>query len=96
MLKKLLSLAAVALLTLSFAGSVLADPVKGKVTAVERGGRGVTVESGGKKVTLRISNSSTDLEGVGDRSEIKVGMMVEGDYDPGDRNTAGKLKVMKK
>ena len=96
MLKKLLSLAAVALLTLSFAGSVLAEPVKGKVTKVENDGRAVTVDNGGKSVTLRISGSSTELSGVGDRGEIKAGMMVSGEYDPGDRNTASKLKVSKK
>jgi len=96
MLKKLLSLVAVALLTLSVAGSVMADPVKGKVTKVERGGRSVTVDSGGKSVTLRISGSSTELSGVGGRGDIKVGMTVSGEYDPGDRNTASKLKVSKK
>ena len=95
MFKKLLSLAAVALLTLSIAGSVMADPVKGKVTKVERDGRAVHVDSGGKVIELRISGSGTELEGVGDRGEIAVGMMVEGEYDPGDRNTASKLKVSK-
>ena len=96
MFKKLLTLAAVSLLTLSFAGAVLADPVKGKVTKVENDGRAVTVMSGKKEITLRISGSGTELSGVGDRGGIKVGMTVSGEYDPGDRNTASKLKVSKK
>ena len=95
MLKKIFSFVAVALLTLSFVGSVMAEAFKGKITKVENEGRAVTVKSGGKDITLRISGSGTELSGVGDRGEIKAGMMAEGDYDPADRNTASKLKISK-
>jgi hypothetical protein len=96
MKKSLTTILAVAFLTLSFAGAVLAEMIKGKVSKVDNGGRAVTVKAkDGKEVTLRISGSSTDLSGVGDRGEIKAGMSAEADYDPSDRNTAKKLKVSK-
>lgn len=96
MVKKLFSLVVAALLSLSLAGAVMADPIEGTVTKVENEGRAVTVKGNdGKEVTLRISGSSTALEGVGDRAEIKEGMKASGEYDPGDRNTASTLKVSK-
>jgi hypothetical protein len=92
MMKKLLSLVAVALLSISLAGAAFADMVKGKVTKVEDEGRTITVKSGGKDVAIKISGSRTELEGVGDRSEIKVGNMVEGEVEGGEGK---KLKVSK-
>ncbi len=95
MVKKLLSLIAVALFTLSLAGSVLAADIKGKVTGIEREGRYVTIKSkDGKSVTVRISGSSTELSGVGDRSEIKEGQSISATYDEGDdRKTASMVTV---
>ena len=95
MVKKLFSLIAVALFTLSLAGSVLAADIKGKVTGIEREGRYITIKSkDGKTVTVRISGSSTELNGVGDRSEIKEGQSVTATYDEGDdRKTASAVTV---
>ncbi len=97
MLRKLASLVLVALFTISLAGSVLAADIKGTVSAVEREGRYVTVKSkDGKEVKVRISGSSTELSGVGDRSEIAVGAKVSAKYDESDdRLTASEFKVMK-
>ncbi len=97
MVKKLFSLIAVALFTLSLAGSVLAADIKGKVTGIEREGRLVTIKSeGGTTVTVRISGSSTELNGVGDRSEIMEGQSITATYDEGDdRKTASAVTVMK-
>ena len=97
MVRKLASLVLVALFTVSLAGSVLAADIKGKVSGVEREGRYITVKSkDGKEVKVRISNSSTDLSGVGDRSEIAVGSKVSAKYDESDdRKTASEFKVMK-
>ncbi len=83
------------LFTLSLAGSVLAADIKGKVTGIEREGRYVTIKStDGKSVTVRISGSSTELNGVGDRSEIKEGQSVTATYDEGDdRKTASVVTV---
>lgn len=96
MVKKLFSLIAVVLLTLSFAGSVLAGEIEGKVSKVERDGRAVTVKSSsGEEITLRISGSGTTIEGIGDRSEFKEGQTVKATYDEGDRNTASMVNVQK-
>jgi len=92
MIRKLLSLVAVALLTLSFAGSVLADEIKGKITKVGGGGREITVKSKDKEVTLSISGSRTTVEGVGDRSEFKEGQSVTVEYSGG---AASKVSVAK-
>ncbi|HWP59179.1 MAG TPA: hypothetical protein VNL14_14895 [Candidatus Acidoferrales bacterium] len=74
-----------ALLALSFAGSVLAEEMKGKITKVGGGGREVTVKSkDGKEVTVKISGSRTKLEGVGDRSELKEGQSVTLEHDGGE------------
>ncbi len=97
MLRKLASLVLVALFTVSLAGSVLAAEIKGKVSAIEREGRYVVIKSEkGKEVKVRISSSSTELSGVGDRSEIAVGAKVSAKYDESDdRLTASEFKVMK-
>jgi len=95
MVKKLLSLIAVTLFTLSLAGSVLAAEIKGKVTGIEREGRYVTIKSkDGMEVKIRISGGSTELNGVGDRSEIKEGQSVTATYDESDdRKTASAVTV---
>lgn len=97
MVKKLFSLIAVALFTLSLAGSVLAADIKGKVTGIERDGRLVTIKSkDGTTVTVRISGSSTELNGVGDRAEIKEGQSITATYDESDdRKTASAVTVKK-
>jgi len=96
MVKKLLSLIAVTLFTLSLAGSVLAAEIKGKVTAIEREGRYITIKSNDGKMTVkvRISGSSTELNGVGDRSEIMEGQKITATYDESDdRKTASAVTV---
>ncbi len=95
MVKKLLSLIAVTLFTLSLAGSVLAAEIKGNVAGIEREGRYITIKSkDGMSVTVRISSSSTELNGVGDRSEIKEGQSVTATYDESDdRKTASAVTV---
>jgi len=95
MVKKLLSLIAVTLFTLSLAGSVLAAEIKGKVTGIEREGRYVTIKSkDGMEVKIRISGGGTELNGVGDRSEIKEGQSVTATYDESDdRKTASAVTV---
>ncbi len=98
MVKKLLSLIAVTLFTLSLAGSVLAAEIKGKVTAIEREGRYITIKSNDGKMTVkvRISGSSTELMGVGDRSEITEGQKITATYDESDdRKTASAVTVKK-
>ena len=92
MIRKLFSLVAVALLTLSFAGSVFADEIKGKISKVGGEGREITVKSKDKEVTVKISGSRTSLEGIGDRSEFKEGQSVTVDYS-GDE--AKKVTVRK-
>lgn len=92
MVRKLLNIALVALFTLSFAGSVLADEIKGKITKVGGGGREITVKAKDKEVTVKISGSRTTLEGIGDRSEFKEGQSVAVEYS-GD--SAKKISVKK-
>ncbi len=98
MVKKLISFIAVAIFTLSLAGSVLAAEIKGKVTGIEREGRYITIKSkDGTTVKVRISGSSTELNGVGDRSEIKEGQRVKATYDEDDdRKTASAFSVSEK
>ena len=96
MVRKLLSLGILALFTLSVAGWLIAAEIKGKVTAIEREGRYITIKNPCKEVKIRISSSSTDLSGVGDRSEIKVGQSVTATYDEADdRMTASVVSVKK-
>ena len=92
MVKKLLSIVAAALLTLSLAGLVRADEVTGDITKVGEEGRSITVKSKDKEVTVNISGSRTTLEGVGGRSDLKVGQDVTVEYK-GD--AASKIKVIK-
>lgn len=93
MMKRLLGLVAAGFLVLSFAGSVLADQVKGKITKVEDEGRSITVKAkDGKGVKIKISGSRTELEGIGDRSEFKAGQSVTADVEGGE---AKKVKVTK-
>lgn len=92
MVRKLFSLVAVALLTLSFAGSVFADEIKGKITKVGGEGREITVKSKDKEVTVKVSGSKTTIEGVGDRSAFKEGQSVTVEYS-GD--AASKVSVAK-
>jgi len=97
MVKKILSLIAVTLFTLSLAGSVLAAECEGKVTAIEREGRFVTIKcKDGMDVKVRISGGGTELNGVGDRSEIKEGQSVTATYDEeDDRKTASVVTIKK-
>ncbi len=93
MLKRLLSLVAAGFLVLSFAGSVLAEQVKGKITKVEDEGRNITVKAkDGKEVKIKISGSRTELDGIGDRSEFKAGQSVTAEVEGGE---AKKVKVTK-
>lgn len=92
MVKKLSSIVAVALFTLSLAGLVQADEVTGNITKVDGGGRSITVKSKDKEVTVSISGSRTTLEGVGSRSDLKEGQKVTVEYK-GD--AASKVKVTK-
>lgn len=93
-MKKLLSLAAALLLSVSFAGGVMAaDKVMGTVSKVAEGGREVVVKTkDGKEVSMKISGSRTKLEGVGDRSELKAGQKVTAEVDGGE---AKNIKVSK-
>ncbi len=96
MVKKLLSLIAVTLFTLSLVGPVLAAEMAGMVTAVEREGRYITIKSNDGKmtVTVRISSSSTELNGVGDRADITMGQKITATYDEGDdRKTASMVVI---
>ncbi len=96
MVKKLISFIAVAIFTLSLAGSVLAAEIKGKVAGIEREGRYIVIKSNDGKmtVTVRISSSRTELNGVGDRAEIGMGQKVTVTYDKDDdRKTASAVTV---
>ncbi len=84
MVRKLSTYLVAVLLTLSFAGSLPAEEMKGKIAKVDNGGREITVKSkDGKELTVKISGSRTKLEGVGDRSELKEGQSVTVDHDGG-------------
>jgi len=76
MVRKLLSIVAAALLTLSLAELVQADEVAGNITKVGEERRSITVKSSDKEVIVNISGSRTTLEGVGSRSDLKVGQDV--------------------
>jgi type IV pilus biogenesis protein CpaD/CtpE len=92
MVKKISSIVAVALFTLSLAGSAQADEVTGNITKVGEGGRSITVKSKDKEVTVNISGSRTTLDGVGSRADLKEGQNVTVEYK-GD--AASKIKVTK-
>ena len=97
MVRKLFSGLLVALFALSLAGTAIAAEIEGTVTDIQREGRYITVKaSDSKEATVRISSSSTDLSGVGDRSEIEKGNKVKATYDEGDRRkTASMVSVTK-
>ena len=93
MLRKALSVFAVALFVLSLGGAAFAEEMKGEITKVTNGGREITVKSkGGKQLSVKISGSRTTLEGVKDRSALKEGQSVTVDHDGGE---AKKIKVSK-
>ena len=92
MFKQFASFVTTVILALSFATSILADEIKGKINKVGGGGREITVKSKDKEVTVKISGSRTTLEGVGDRSELKEGQSVTVEYS-GD--AAKKVSVRK-
>ena len=68
--------------------------VRGKIAKVEEEGRYLTiVGDGGKQLSLRISNA-TDIEGVPDRSQLKVGMKFSALYEEQkERNETLQMKV---
>ena len=93
MLRRVLSFLAVVFVSLSLAGSVFADEVKGKITKVGDEGREITVSSkGGKDVTVKVSGSRTSIEGVKGRSDLKEGQSVTVEHEKGE---AKKIKVIK-
>ena len=84
MARKLSTFLVTGLLVLSFAGSLLAEEMKGTITKVGEGGRDITVKAkDGKELKVKISGSRTKLEGVGDRSALKEGQSVTVDHDGG-------------
>ena len=95
MIKKTLSVLAALFLSATLTLSVLAaDMVKGTISKVENDGRTVVVKTkDGKEAKVKISGSSTQLEGIGDRSEFKAGQTVSAEVDGGE---AKKIKVTKK
>ena len=93
MLRRIGSLFAVVLFTLSLAAFVSAEEMKGTISSVGNEGREITVKSkSGKELTVKISNSRTTLEGVKSRSDLKAGQSVAVEHD-GD--AAKKVKVSK-
>jgi hypothetical protein len=89
-----MSICAVAIIvSLSLAGSVFAEELKGKITKVGNGGREITVSAkGGKETTVSISGSRTKIEGVGSRDDLKAGQSVTVDHEGGQAKT---IKVSK-
>ncbi|MBA2690726.1 MAG: PTS glucose transporter subunit IIA [Burkholderiales bacterium] len=56
---------------------VFAAPVEGTITKVDEGGSAITVKAkDGKETAVKISGKRTELEGVKDRSDLKVGQTV--------------------
>ncbi|MGH7828329.1 MAG: hypothetical protein ACREQ7_24505 [Candidatus Binatia bacterium] len=93
MFRKILGLFAVALLTSSLTGTVLADEVKGTISKVENEGREITVKTkDGKEVNVKISGSRTSIDGVKSRSDLKAGQKVTVDHSKGEAKT---IKVAK-
>ncbi|HEY3306514.1 MAG TPA: hypothetical protein VGL70_23585 [Candidatus Binatia bacterium] len=94
MLRRSMSIwAAAIIVSLSLAGSVLAEELKGKITKVGDDGREITVAGpGGKEVKVSISGSRTKIEGVGGRGDLKAGQNVTVDHDGGQAKT---IKVTK-
>jgi len=90
MMKGLWNLVLAVLLGVSFAGSALADEVRGTISKADR--REITVKSkDGKEVTLSVSGSRTAIEG-SDRDSLKAGMRVTVEHSGG---AAQKITVSK-
>lgn len=90
MMKTLGNLVLTVLLALSFAGSVLADEIRGTISKADR--REITVKAkDGKEMTLKVSGSRTEIEG-GSRDDLKEGMRVRVEYS-GD--AASKISISK-
>lgn len=86
-------LAAVVIVSLSLAGSVVAEELKGKITKVGSEGREITVAGpGGKEVKVSISGSRTTIEGVKSRDDLKAGQNVTVEHEGGQAKT---IKVTK-
>ena len=93
MLRRAMTLLGVGLLTLSLAGSALAEEVMGTISKVGDEGREITVKSkDGKEVNVKISGSRTKLEGVKGRSDLKEGQNVSVEHEKGE---AKNIKVTK-
>jgi hypothetical protein len=93
MLRGLLRLCSIAVLTLSLAGSALADEVKGTISKVGEEGREITIkDKAGKEVGVKISGSRTKIEGVKSRSDLKAGQNVTVEHEKGEAKT---IKVAK-
>lgn len=91
-MKALWNLVLAVLLGVSFAGSVLADEVRGTISMSEAGGREITVKTkDGKEVKLKVSGSRTAIEG-GSRDDLKEGVRVSVEYS-GD--AASKINISK-
>jgi hypothetical protein len=64
---------------------VLAAEVKGTISKVADGGKEISVKGkDGKEVAMSVSGSRTKLEGVADRSGLKVGQKVTAEHDGGE------------
>ncbi len=86
-------LAAAVIVSLSLAGSVVAEELKGKITKVGSEGREITVAGpGGKEVKVSISGSRTTIEGVKSRDDLKAGQNVTVEHEGGQAKT---IKVTK-
>jgi len=94
MLRRSISIwAAAVIVSLSLAGSVVAEELKGKITKVGSEGREITVAGpGGKEVKVSISGSRTTIEGVKSRGDLKAGQNVTVDHEGGQAKT---IKVTK-
>lgn len=89
-MKGLWNLVLAVLLGISFAGSVLADEIRGTISKSE--GREITVKSReGKEVKVKVSGSRTAIDG-GSRDDLKEGTKVSVEYK-GDE--ASKISIRK-
>lgn len=89
-MKALWNLVLAVVLALSFAGSVLADEIRGTISKADR--REITVKSkDGKEVTVKVSGSRTEIDG-GSRDDLKEGVRVRVEYS-GD--AASKISISK-
>lgn len=82
-MKKLASVAAGLLLT--FSASAFAASLEGKISKVEdEGGKISVTAADGKETSVKISGKRTELSGVKDRSELKVGRAVAIEHEGGE------------